>query len=179
MEENYRKFLENITLKIDESLETLTKIHCENIDKLEEDYQKSVNKIIQQKKKIEDIISNLYSPDPNVYYAKQNNISDMSQENFEEEKKRWKIDNVKSNFINESIYIVKDILELNEWKKYDIAKCIHNPREVVLTFCKTPHCKECLRNRIEKNDKTCLCNKKLSPKNLQEVMGFDYHINID
>ena len=88
MEENYRKFLENITLKIDESLETLTKIHCENIDKLEEDYQKSVNKIIQQKKKIEDIISNLYSPDPNVYYAKQNNISDMSQENFEEEKKR-------------------------------------------------------------------------------------------
>ena len=172
MEDEFSAFLETFSQEIYKNIEELIEAHNKNIEDLNADFDKAMEKLVQQKTQVDKIIMNLKFQDPKVYFPLINEVKNMELEEFEEEKQKWKVEEIKNKAINKEIYRIENISKLDEWKELKIDECKHQRREVLITFCKKPHCKECLKERIEKNYKTCFCNLQLSPKNVHEVMGF-------
>jgi hypothetical protein len=177
IESEFRSLLQNLVIKLDANIETITNHHIENLQKLDDQFKFCIENILAQRLHLEKIISSTYTPSPKYFYPLVSYILNLDQEEFEnEEKKKWAFDDIVCKSIQD-IYPISIINELSYWNKKEIPQCDHELKEVVMTYCKQYHCKKCLEIRVNAKKSTCMCDERLSPKDFQEIMGFDYDIN--
>lgn len=176
MEENFKRILESVYLQCDRLLEDLTEAHHKNLELLEIAYNNAVGKIIHQKTKLDEIISFLVNPSPHWYFPNIALISMFSDEDLKMEQDKWEVGSIEKSTVPNDIYTIKECEELKKWEKARVKECEHQLREIIVTYCKQPHCKECLKKLILNRIFKCECGKALSPKNQHEIMGFDFKV---
>ncbi|OMJ66185.1 hypothetical protein SteCoe_37069 [Stentor coeruleus] len=178
MAEKFEDFLNSIIEEYEKKIQLLTKAQTNNLIKLTELYESALKKLTDQKCAIEGIVCAFNSQNPKSYYEKLNDVkNNMDDNDIKAEKDKWVVKDIACGNVNDDIYKIPEFDQLNEWKPRDIPECKHEFREVIITYCKNPHCKECLKEWIlkQKNQK-CPCMLMLSPRNVHEVMGFNYEI---
>lgn len=181
MAEKFEDFLTKFVEQYDNKIQSLTEAHTKNLIKITELYESALTKLSNQKEAIEDIVFAFKTQSPKVYYAKLNDVlNTMEDEDIKAEKDKWVVKDIECGEVNDEIYKIPELGQLADWKPIEIPKCAHDFKEVIITFCKNPHCKECLKEWIlEKKTQECPCRKTLSPRNLHEVMGFNYEIKFN
>jgi hypothetical protein len=176
MEEQFCGLLGKIREEIDREIEGLVQCHNMNLERINLAFKGALEELSKEREKINRILSGFKVLDPGFYYPKISEVRNMGDEDFEEEAPKWKVESVGKKNVDDGLYKVSRVKQLEEWVEYKVEDCEHGKKEVVLCFCKKVHCKECLKERIYRGEKKCMCGVKLSPKSVHETMGIEYDV---
>ena len=163
--------------KIQRIIENLDNTFNKNSEFLTNNYLSAREKLENYRDAVSNIIFNFDKPSPLKFYSKIEEIKDMDTTEIELEKRKWDFADPKFMEIVDNPYRVEDVKVFKSWQPSDVERCIHDMREVVVTYCGKAHCKTCLKSGIQALNKRCSCNVELSPKNVHEVMGFAYRLD--
>jgi hypothetical protein len=177
MNNSFDSYLVSVIDKIQRIIENLDSTYYRNLEFLKKNYLTARDKLDSYLESVGEIISSFKKQNPNFFYPKIEEIKEMDTEEIELEKRKWDFAEPKFKEIVDNPFKVEDIKVFSSWEPREVDKCSHHERDVVVTFCKKAHCKICLKSEIEKNNSRCNCGIELSPKNVHEIMGFQFRLD--
>lgn len=168
-------YLQKVYERFEKIIMNLNEIHAKNIEFLNDKYYSTLDKLQGYRDNVNDIIFNFEHQSPNRFYQKIQDISEMDESELADEQSKWEFPEPRFKEIVDP-YKLEEIMIFKLWQPVEVTACTHVNRDAIVTYCKKGHCKLCLKENIEKNHLFCMCETKLSPKNIHEIMGFQYKI---